>query len=127
MVTACYVQGNWGNALMAYGSLQKRRLGGLAAIESTIDPAEVAHVATLKAQLLQSASDALLDAGKNVQRIMQALLAVTYPSHHHQNMANQPPDTSYKYAMTNQKSNVYQQGVYRARNRVRAVHQKVKL
>ena len=51
---------------MAYGSLQKRRLGSLAAIESTIDPAEVAHVATLKAQLLQSASDALLDAGKNV-------------------------------------------------------------
>lgn len=47
---------------MAYGSLQKRRLEGLAAIQTA--PAEAAQLAAYKAQLLQEGSDALLDAGK---------------------------------------------------------------
>ena len=47
---------------MAYGSLQKRRLEGLAAVQAA--PAEAAQLAAYKAQLLQEASDALLDAGE---------------------------------------------------------------
>lgn len=47
---------------MAYGSLQKRRLEGLASIQAA--PAEAAQLAAYRAQLLQEASDTLLDAGK---------------------------------------------------------------
>ena len=56
------VQGNWGNALLAYGGLKKRLL------EAVNDapppgPMEASAVAASKAQILKEASNALIDAG----------------------------------------------------------------
>ena len=56
------LQGNWGNALLAYGSLKKKVLTAVSSTAS--DSVDQAAVAATQAKITQEASDALIAAGK---------------------------------------------------------------
>lgn len=57
------LQGNWGNALLAYGSLKKKVLTGVSRAAAA-GPAEQQAIAASQAQITQEASAALIAAGR---------------------------------------------------------------
>ncbi|KAL3162313.1 hypothetical protein ABBQ32_009999 [Trebouxia sp. C0010 RCD-2024] len=72
--------GNWGNALLAYGSLKKKVLNGVSRAADA-GPAEQAAIAASEAQIAYEASAALIAAGQKFQAIAQQDLQNTSALH----------------------------------------------
>lgn len=63
--TNALLQGNWGNALLAYGSLKKKVLSAVSGAAAAAGSAEQPAVAATQAQVAQEASAALIAAGSS--------------------------------------------------------------